>query len=232
MPNVNEKTSAKVSPIEGINEFVQKNRKIIFISLAVVFADLLAFIVSVSIIDAVRNKAIAAVEELNRRYEVLRFDITTPEKEADVELLLSDMTAFAQKTKGYSGGRAWSIIANINADKKNWAEAEKAWTASAAASKKTYLAPVSYFNAAAAAEEQGNAARAIELYTLSLSEKDDFPAAAHAQFSIGRLQETLGDTAAALDAYRGVVSGWPKDSVWKNLAQSRIIILDRNAAEN
>jgi tetratricopeptide (TPR) repeat protein len=218
--------------MEGITEFVQKNRKGIFISLAVVFVALIAFIASVSIIDAVRNKAIAAVEDLNRRYEVLRFDIADPEKEADVQLLLSDLTAFAQKTQGYSGGRAWSIIANIHADKKNWAEAEKAWTASAAASKNTYLAPVSYFNAAVAAEEQGDAARAIELYTSCLSGKDDFPAAAHAQFSIGRLQETLGDTAAALDAYRGVVSGWPKDSTWTNLAQSRIIILDSNAAEN
>jgi tetratricopeptide (TPR) repeat protein len=231
MQSVNEKeksgkgSSGKGNSIDGINEFVQKNRKPIFTSLIVILLALVAFVLSVSILDALRNKAIARVDELNRRYEALRFDITVPEKEEDVQALLADLTAFAEKTSGFPGGRAWSIIAGINADRKEWAEAEKAWTSAGTASVKTYLAPVSFFNAAAAAEEQGNTEAAIELYTKSVAQSSGFPAAARAQFSVGRLREAQNDTAAALEAYQAVVTGWPNDGVWTNLAHSRIIIL-------
>ncbi|MDR0877721.1 MAG: tetratricopeptide repeat protein, partial [Treponema sp.] len=135
------------------------------------------------------------------------------------------------KASGYSSGRAWSIIAGIYADKKDWAEAETAWTNAAVASAKTYLAPVSFFNAAAAAEEQGKTPEAIELYTKSLAQNTGFPAAARAQFSVGRLEESQNNPEAALTAYQAVVSGWPNDGVWTNLAHSRIIVLG-NETEN
>jgi tetratricopeptide (TPR) repeat protein len=110
-------------------------------------------------------------------------------------------------------------------ERKDWGEAEKAWTNSAKSAGKSYLAPVSLFNAAVAAEEQGNPARAISLYIESIAHESDFPGAARAQFAVGRLYESQGDNEAALEAYRVIPTKWVSETTWVNLAQSRIIVL-------
>jgi tetratricopeptide (TPR) repeat protein len=224
MPNVSE----KISVYDHINNFVQKNRKAIFIFLGSVLLFLVLFAAAAGIIGSLRTKAINEVEEFNRRYEALRFNINDSSKETEVADLLKDLTGFAEKHSGYAGSRAWSMIAGIHADKKEWQEAEKAYTGAAKAGAKTYLAPVAYFNAAAAAEEQGNIDGAIEFYTQCAAFSDIFPAAARAQFAIGRLKEAQNDKAAAVEAYQRVISGWPADGVWTNLARSRIILLERD----
>lgn len=222
MRNFNEKPNAG----EGINDFIQKNRKPIFVSLGLIVLLLAGCIAGLSIMDLFRKNAIRAAEEFNSRYEAIRFTITEESSAADLESLLEDLTVFAKKKSGYAGGKAWSIIAAIHSDKKEWADAEAAWTSAAGAAPKTYLAPIAWFNAGVAAEEQGKHEEAVGHYTKSLSLSVAFPAAPRAQFSIGRLKESLNDKAAAIEAYRAVVSGWPYDTVWTNLAHSRIIALD------
>jgi tetratricopeptide (TPR) repeat protein len=224
MPTANENVNIN----EAVNNFVQKNRKAIVVIIGIIVLAAAVFIAVISILDMVQKKAIGRVEELNRRYETLRFDINEASKETELADLLGDLTEFAEKNSGYAGGRAWSIIGSIHADKKEWAEAEKAYTGAAKAAAETYLAPVSYFNAAAAAEEQENFPGAVELYTKCVAHAGVFPAAARAQFAIGRLQEVLENREAALEAYRGLVAGWPSDAVWTNLAQSRIIFLEKH----
>jgi tetratricopeptide (TPR) repeat protein len=222
MQNANESPS-----LSGrISEAVQKNRTPVFISLGVVVFLLLVIVASLSLMGTFRKKAISRADDFSRRYEELRFTINEESSAGKVEALLAELNAFAPKNSGYAGGRAWSVIAGIRADKKEWAEAEKAWLAAAKSAVKTWLAPVSYFNAAAAAEEQGKNAEAIEYYSQSVSSPVAFPAAARAQFSIGRLWEKLNDRDAALEAYRAVISGWPSDAVWSGLARSRIIVLE------
>jgi tetratricopeptide (TPR) repeat protein len=215
-----------VSINELINNFVRNNRKVIFIFLGILAAGLGGFIAVVSITDVIRGRAIGRLEEFNRRYEALRFDIGEESKAAEVTELTEDLTAFAEKNSGYVGGRAWSIIGGIYADKKEWQEAERAFTSAAKAAAKTYLAPVAYFNAAAAAEEQGNITGAIDLYTKCVAQSALFPAAVRAQFAVARLWESQGNRESALEAYRAVTSGWPNDAVWTNLAHSRIILLE------
>ncbi|MDR1576377.1 MAG: tetratricopeptide repeat protein [Treponema sp.] len=218
----------KLSLVGRINAFTQKNRKPIFISLGCIVALLVILVAVFSLSDLFRKKAISRAEEFNRRYEELRFSINEESSAENVKTLLAELSSFAGKSSGYAGGRAWSIIAAIYADKKEWAESEKAWTSAAKAAAKTYLAPAAYFNAGVAAEEQGKTGEAIALYTQSISDtRSVFPGAARAQFSIGRLQESLNDTAAAIAAYRAVISGWPADAVWTSLAHSRIIALEK-----
>jgi tetratricopeptide (TPR) repeat protein len=84
---------------------------------------------------------------------------------------------------------------------------------------------VSLFNAAAAAEEQGNLEAAIELYRQTLNYADIFPAAPRAQFAVGRLWEAQQNKEAAIEAYRGLIDKWPAETVWTGLANSRIIAL-------
>jgi len=227
MQKPKEKPGAQdVNVSEKINEFIQKNRKPIFITAASLFALLIAVITTLSLIDVFRNRAIAAVEKLNDRYETMLPSITEEYFSDDVNSLLDELTDFAKKNSGYPGGRAGLIIGGIHAAKEEWAEAETAYAAAAKTAAKTYLAPLAWFNAAAASEEQGKTTEAIEYYRKSLTTTAVFTSAPRAQFSVGRLHETMNEDEKAIEAYRAVISGWPNDSVWVKLARSRIIALE------
>jgi tetratricopeptide (TPR) repeat protein len=216
---------------EGINELVRKYRKPIVVSLGVLVLLLAGTVAFLSLVDVSRKKAISAAEEFDRRYEALRFSVTEESSAPEVRALLAELEVFADRNSGYAGGRAWSIIAGIYADKKEWAQSETAWASAARTASKTYLAPIAYFNAAVAAEEQGKTVEALDFYTRAVSHPAVFPAAARAQFAIGRLRETLRERDAALEAYRAVITGWPSDRVWTSLAQSRIISLETKPNE-
>jgi tetratricopeptide (TPR) repeat protein len=181
--------------------------------------------------DVMRNNAISVVEGFSSRYETLRPSISDGSRSGDVAKLLEDIEAFAKKNSGYAGGKAWSMIAAIHIEQKAWTQAEAAWAAAAKAAEKTYLCPIALFNAGAAAEEQGKTNEAIEYYSGCLSAIADFPAAARAQYAIGRLQESRNENVAAIEAYRAVISGWPYDRTWTNLAHSRIIALEVKQAQ-
>jgi tetratricopeptide (TPR) repeat protein len=218
---------------DGINEFIQRHRKQLFVSAGVILLVLVLCIVALSVMDLLRVRAISAVEEFVNRYETLSPSITEEYSANDAEELIAEIEAFAKKkttmTSGYAEGKAWSIIGSIHSDKKNWAAAEEAWVQAAEAGKRTYLAAPAFFNAGAVAEEQGKTEKAIEYYTNSIALSTDFSAAPRAQFAIGRLRETLHENEAAIEAYRAVISGWAYDKVWTNLAHSRIIVLEAEA---
>jgi len=222
----NEKPVADDDISEDINSFIQKHRRSIFATAGVLALAIVVVIVVISAMSTLNKKAVAVAEELNERYESLRSSITEDGKAGDVAALIADIEAFAGKKSGYAAGRAWAISARIHGEKKEWVEAENAWVRSAQAAAKTYLAPLSWFNAGVAAEEQGKTEEAIEHYTKAVSADAGFSSAPRAQFSIGRLLETSEDNAGAIAAYREVISRWPNDTAWHNLALSRIIALE------
>ena len=211
---------------QRINDFIQKNRKTIIIAAGALALILVISIAAFSINDILKGKAVSAVEELNSRYESIRHSINEEYMESEAAALLAELETFAEKNSGYAGGKAWSIIGSIYSEKKDWSEAEAAWAEAAAKSEKSYLAPVAWFNAGIAAEEQGKIEEAIDYFSKSLSAPAGFSSAPRAQFSIGRLNETLDNREAAIAAYRAVIAGWPYDAVWTNLAHSKIIALE------
>jgi tetratricopeptide (TPR) repeat protein len=215
----------KLSVGEKIADFIQKNRKGIVTGIILTVILLMVFIAALIIRDNFTVKAISAVEALNSRYEALRVDINDISREAEVNALLEELDAFAAKNSGYAGIRAYLILANMQADMKKWPDAEQTWFKAGEKAAKTYLAPAAYYNAAVAAEEQDNISRAIELYAVSLSLREDFPGAARAQFAIGRLEEAQNNREAAIEAYRAVINNWPGETIWTNLAQSKVISL-------
>jgi tetratricopeptide (TPR) repeat protein len=218
---------------EKLNEFFQKNRKGLIISLAAVVVLLIGFAVGFAVYGNLQEKALSTVEEFNRQYEALRVYINSENEEDaskkdDVKVLQEDLAVFEAKASGFTAARAYAISAGIYGDQKNWADAEKNWANAAAAAAKTYFEPVALFNAAISAEEQGNNDDAIGFYNQVLGfSGDDFSAAPRAQFAIGRIEEDRGNKEAAIEAYRAVLSKWSGDEVWANLAQSRIIVLQK-----
>lgn len=215
---------------DKLNNFIQKNRKKLFIGLASAIAILAVLIIGISVRDKLQENALSQADGFNKRYEELKAfinsdDIDAIQKQADIAILLVDLESFAGKKSGYPAAWAYSISADIFGDQKKWDDAEKSYINAAKAAGKSYLAPVSFFNAAVAAEEQGNIDTAIEYYNKALDFGNAFAAAARAQFAIGRLEESRDNKTAALIAYNTLLAKWPGDPVWTNLAQSRIIVI-------
>jgi len=211
---------------EKINDFITKNRKAIFTVIVFIIVFFVGLIAYLSITDALNKKAITAMDELNGKFDDLTLNSEDDYNAPDVETLLTEVKTFAEKTGGFPGSKAWAIVGQIYSGRKDWANAQEAWLSSAKKGNKTYLAPIALFNAAAAAEEQGNLEQAIELLEQCVAHKFEFPAAPRAQFSIGRLHETLGNNTAAVEAYRAVIIKWPEMPVWQNLARSRIAVIE------
>jgi tetratricopeptide (TPR) repeat protein len=209
-----------------INNFVKINRKAIFITIGLLLVLFAGLIVYLSISDSINKKATALIDELTERYDDLVFLSDEDYYTSDVEDLLADLKMFAQKYKRFPGSKAWAIIGKIYSDRKDWTTAQDAWLSAAKTGDKSYLGPIALFNAAAAAEEQGNFELAIELLEKCLAHKYEFPAAPRAQFSVGRLYETLGNLSAASDSYRNVIIKWPDMPVWQDLAHSRIAVIE------
>jgi tetratricopeptide (TPR) repeat protein len=216
---------------DALADFIRNRRRELLVVMIATLVLVMGFIAFYAVRSSLREKANSVVEDFAKRYETLVIDINEEEKAEEAQTLLDELGAFAKKTSGYAGARAYSLTASIHAEQKNWALAESAWRNSAAKAGKSYLAPVSLFNAAVAAEEQGNLDQAIELYAESAAHGSNFPAAARAQFAIGRLRESQGDIPAALDAYKLIPEKWADESAWINLAQSRIIVLSNTAPQ-
>jgi tetratricopeptide (TPR) repeat protein len=213
-----------------LNEFIRKYRKGLLIGLIAIIAILAGLVVTVIVRDKIQAAALSKVDSLSRRYNELK-EFSPHEDQLDVSrlgettILVIELSEFTKKNSGFAAARAYGITADIHVDQKQWAEAEEAWTKAAKAAGKSYFAPIAYFNAAVAAEEQGNIEAAIDYYRLALEFESVFPSAARAQFSIGRLEEGRNNREAALEAYRTLLGKWPDDPVWSNLSQSRILLI-------
>ena len=217
---------------DKINDFVQKNRKGIFVVFGVTVVLFIGAIAFLYFDDYLNKKAVANVEELNTRFVDLSYFIYQGTESDEVDILLSDLEAYAEKTssfiegKGFPMGKVWSLIGHIYSGRKEWEKAEEAWLNAAKKGEKTYLGPIALFNAAVASEELGRTQEAIDLLEKCVSHKFDFPSAPRAQFNIGRLNETLGNYDEALAAYRLVLTKWPNLPVFQYLARNQIVKIE------
>jgi tetratricopeptide (TPR) repeat protein len=227
-----QKKEEAVSINQKVTDFIQKNRKILFIGLIVLIVALAGFITFVTVREKLQESALSQVDEFSRRYEAVRIedygDTDDPylvSRMGEITVILVNAEGFAARNSGFAAARAYSLAANIHWDQNNIEEAERAWLDAAKAAGKNYLAPVSLYNAAIAAEERGDIETAIAHYRSALEYGNVFPSAVRAQFAVGRLEESRNRKDAALEAYRNVVNNWPNDPLWPNLAQSRILAL-------
>jgi len=209
---------------DKIVQFIQKYRTVLFIFVALLAAGVLGSVVFFSVRDQMQKKAIAVLEEYEKRIAELG-DISDAAP-LEVEALLGELNAFAPSTFGYAAAKGYALSADIYAARGEWTQAEEAWLHSAEKGAKTYLAPISLFNAAAAAEEQNKLEEALDYYSRSLAFPGIFAAANRARFNIGRIHEARQDKEAAKEAYRALIEESSDDSGWAKLAQSRLISLE------
>jgi tetratricopeptide (TPR) repeat protein len=217
-------TTEDLSTSDRIALFIQKYRTILLVLLIFLTGTVIGSIAFFSIRSALQKKAIITLEALEDRMIELG-DVSDTAKSMDVQALLEEINAFASDTFGYAAAKAYSLAADIYAARNEWAGAEESWVLSSQRAPKIYLAPLSLYNAAVAAEEQGKLDAAIEYYNQCLLSAN-FPAAPRAHFNIGRIYEAKHDKEAAAEAYRNLIDNFPVESNWVKLAQSRLISLE------
>ena len=216
--------NAQLSASDKIAGFLQKYRIAFLVFIVLIAAGIAGTTVFFIVRDVLEKKAIAAVEVFEQRKNNLGH-IEDTGKSAEAEALLNEINAFSPTTFGYAAARSYSLAADIHFSFSEWDKAEENWVKAAKKAPKIYLAPLSLFNAAVAAEEQKKWETSIDYYSQSLEYSGINPAAARARFNIGRIHETLNDKTKAAEAYRDLIEK-NSNSNWAKLAQSRIIFLE------
>ena len=142
---------------------------------------------------------------------------------------IKSLEGFGEKKGGIVGARANMFCADVAFRDEKYEDSANYWKEAAAKAKKTYIAPLAYFNAAVCYENLGNKDLAAENYKLA-ADDEEFVMRAHAIFSYGRVLESKGDYAGAIAAYNDVNDKFASSS-WANLAKTRLISL-KNEGKN
>jgi tetratricopeptide (TPR) repeat protein len=131
------------------------------------------------------------------------------------------LTRFPQR---YAAQRALYVRAQYWFELERWQEAADDWLRLADTWPASYLAPLSVFNAAVAAEEENEPARSRARLHRLVTEWGDDVLVPRALFSIGRIEESLADHTAAKAAYDRLTDEHP-GSGWATAARNRLIAL-------
>ena len=205
--------------------FIEKNKKAFIACLIVLVCCLIGYIVFASVAESGKEKGLQALDEITFEMTDKSSDISEDEIAARLSAAFEKASAYTNKG-GIVGARANMLCAEITQQQKKFAESADFWKATAEKGKKTYLAPLAYFNVAACYEETGNTDEALENYKLA-ADNEAFFMRAHAMFNYGRILESKGDFTNAAATYNELNDNFPDDS-WANLAKSRLISLKKD----
>jgi tetratricopeptide (TPR) repeat protein len=201
-----------------IEAFLIKYRKAILVTAAVIVAGGAAAGIGVAATESARKKGLDRVDRISAA--LVKADGDGYAEASGTALAeLESLTT----RKNIVGARANMLKAEILFNDKKFDGARDAWLKAADADKKSYIAPLSWFNAAACCEELGDSEAAFEWYRKAGGEKD-FTLKTHALFNAGRVKDEVGDYEAAAKAYQELNDAHAGDS-WANLAMTRIIAL-------
>ena len=205
--------------------FIEK-RKVGFIAtLAVFVCALIGYIIFATVANNNKVKGLQAIDEITYEMTDKSSDLSETEIAARLSTGLEKASAYTKKG-GIVGARANMLCADITFQQKKYAESAEYWKAAAEKSKKSYIAPLCYFNLAVCCEETGNTDDAATYYKLA-ADNNSFVMRTHAMFSYGRLLEAKGDYATAAAAYTELNDNFSGDS-WADLAKSRLIALKKD----
>ena len=223
MADYEEQTTS--SKLAGV---IEKNKKAFITVLIVIICLLAGYIVFAAINNKAKDKALQTLDEISYEMTKDSSELTDAELNARIATALEKASAYTKKG-GIVGARANMLCADITYQQKKYAESADFWKAAAEKAKKTYIAPLAYFNAAVCYENLGNKDLAAENYKLA-ADDEEFVMRAHAIFSYGRVLESKGDYAGAIAAYNDVNDKFASSS-WANLAKTRLISL-KNEGKN
>jgi TolA-binding protein len=151
---------------------------------------------------------------------------TDATKKAALEKTLLDQlaTAISRYSGQYGAQRGLFIRAELHFTNKAWDSAIADYQALAARFPKSYLAPISLFNAAICYEEKGDVDKAQKLYVQVYESFPSATVAPRAIFDAARLDESKSLWSAAQAKYQSLDTLYSQ-SVWDRIAKNRLIEL-------
>ena len=217
-----QKNVEKKSLSENLGDFILRNLRVIFVFCGVLLLGAVCAVVVISVNEKTIEKGLGKIDLISYELTNKSYDLSETEIAARQDKAVSSLSELVGKS-GIVGVRANMLSAEIYYQKKDFENARSAWLAAAQKGKNTYIAPIAFFNAASCSEELGSLDDAAAGYK-SASEVKDFYEAAHALFSLGRVQEAKEDFVAAAASYQALVDKSPEDS-WAKLAKNRLVSL-------
>lgn len=214
----------KPSFSERLNDFLRANRVALLAFAALIVVGVVGLGVSSAVQQSRLRSSTEALERLESRFEEWAQAEEGARATLGAELIAESDELISRFGKLYAGLRAGFMKARLHAESGDYAAAEAAYAAVAAAGPKSHLAPVALANAAAMAEEKGDRERAVAYLQDAQARYPKAPGAARNAFNVGRLYEGANDYKAAMAAYAALVAAG-QDNDWTKLARSRIIHL-------
>lgn len=205
-----------------VNSFLERNKKVIIIVGVVILVLLATFIAFFAIGKNTKAKDLAKIDEITFTLVDDSMAADAAELEARRTTGLEELQSFVGKS-GIVGARANMLAAELSYQLEKYDDAAAYWEVCAKKAKNTYVAPIANYNLGVAYEELGKLDEAAAAYKLA-AENDDFVLNTHAQFSYGRVLETQGKYAEAVEVYNKLNDKAPSDS-WAQLAMTRVIAL-------
>lgn len=212
-----EQTSSK-----KVNNFLDKNKKILWTILIVAVVALIAFICITTVSNSTAKKNIEKIDAISFALTDNSSALEETELNAKRDATIEALVPFTKKS-GVAGVRANLLCAELSYQKEDYETAMNYYKAVAAKDKKAYTAPLAYFNVAACYEKLNNFDAAAENYKKA-ADNNDFVLQAHAKFSYGRVLEQTGKIAEAVVAYNELNDKFA-DTQWANLGKTRVIAL-------
>lgn len=217
MTGKNEETSSV-----KLNAFIEKNKKVLLTVLVVIVCAVVALVAVSAVSSNGSEKALSAIDEISYTLTHESSALEASELDARRADALGKLAAYTSKG-GIAGARANMLCAEIVYQQEKYEDSINYWKATANKSKKSYLAPIAYYNIATCYEELNKLDDAAANYKLAADSKD-FTLKGHAKFNYGRVLEAQGKYADAVTAYTELNDELPDDT-WAKLAKTRIITL-------
>lgn len=218
MTEKKEKTTASAK----LDSFLTKNKKGVIVTFIVILALIIGFLCFEIITSSGSNKNLAAVEAYY--YELVTdsngLDDAAAAKRATE--CLENLAPYTKKS-GIAGLRANFLSAELAYIQEDYEGAIAFYDAAIAKGKKSYTAPICYYNKGVCYEELNKLEDAAQAYRAA-AEFEDYVMASHAYFSLGRVLEAQGDYTGAAEAYKTINDKFVDDD-WGNLAKTRLIEL-------
>ena len=214
--------------VNSTNLWLAKHGKLVAIILIAIIAVLVVAAVSTVVVNSSNKKTYEKLDALTAAYsEFSSMDADAEGYEDKKTTLLNDASALSEKSvKNYPGAKATMILADLCYEDGYFANAIELYK-KVANGQKSFLREVALMNMAAAMEENGDNAGALNIYNAFYDEYglDSFYSS-RALFNAARLTENT-DKALAISIYEQLVGEFGDyGSEYAKMAKSRIAQLN------
>jgi len=210
---------------DKIAYFIQKKRNLLFILLGILAAILITGGAISFMVQSKNNQEAMGFYELEVKYSEF-MSAEDDKKESFLKSLNEEYSEFIlSNTDGFYFERSTFLVASASFITEDYEKSLELYN-SIISGGKSYLVPLSYINASSVLEKQGKEEESyIILSELLNNYTEQYYDKPHVLFSMGRLQESLGNNEEALKNYKLLTEDF-SNSNWTKIAINRILFLE------